>query len=63
MRLSLLKVKADYSRRVYGLDVFRAVAILLVVMGHGSFLINMVAPDFPYILLPDGVELFFVLSG
>jgi peptidoglycan/LPS O-acetylase OafA/YrhL len=56
-------LKINYEERVYGLDVFRAVAILIVVIGHGSFLINHFLPGFPFIPLPDGVELFFVLSG
>jgi len=56
-------LKINYEERVYGLDVFRAVAILIVVLGHGSFLIKKFLPGFPYLPLPDGVELFFVLSG
>jgi peptidoglycan/LPS O-acetylase OafA/YrhL len=59
----LFDIRPDYGHRVYGLDIFRAIAILIVVMGHGSFLINKVSPGFPYVRLPDGVELFFVLSG
>jgi len=38
--MSLLKINPDYQKRVYGLDVFRAVAIVLVVIGHGSFIVN-----------------------
>jgi len=50
--------------RVYGLDIYRAIAILLVVFVHGSFLLNnTVLEGFPYIKMIDGVELFFVLSG
>lgn len=60
---NLFRLQPDYSTRVYGLDVFRAVAILLVVVGHGGFLIDKALPGFPYIKLIDGVELFFVLSG
>jgi len=48
---------------VYGLDVFRAVAILIVLYAHGKLLSGdafSFIPDFP---LVDGVELFFVLSG
>ena len=46
------------SERKAGLDLLRAVAILLVVFhhGHAVFLV-------PFIPLPDGVDLFFVLSG
>ncbi len=61
--LKLFQIKTDYSSRVYGLDVFRAVAIIFVVMGHGGFMIGLALPGFPYIRLIDGVELFFVLSG
>jgi peptidoglycan/LPS O-acetylase OafA/YrhL len=61
--MELLKLNVDYSKRVYGLDVFRAAAILSVVMGHGGFIIGKAVPGFPFIKLIDGVELFFVLSG
>jgi len=60
---NLLRIPTDYESRVYGLDVFRAIAILTVVLGHGGFLIGNVLPGFPYIKIIDGVELFFVLSG
>ena len=59
----LFRLNPDYSNRVYGLDVFRAVAIIFVVMGHGGYMLDKVLPGFPYIRLVDGVELFFVLSG
>lgn len=60
----LFGLNIDYEKRVYGLDVFRAVAIIMVLLGHSSFLID-VTPlsGFPYVPIPDGVELFFVLSG
>jgi peptidoglycan/LPS O-acetylase OafA/YrhL len=60
---NLFSIETDYSSRVYGLDIFRAVAILLVVMSHGGFIIDPALPGFPWIALIDGVELFFVLSG
>lgn len=60
---NLFTLNPDYSKRVYGLDVFRAVAILLVVISHGGFMIDQALPGFPYVKLIDGVELFFVLSG
>jgi peptidoglycan/LPS O-acetylase OafA/YrhL len=53
------------GKRVFGLDALRAVAILLVIIGHGlqllpgfSFIAN-IADKFFYL----GVEIFFVLSG
>jgi peptidoglycan/LPS O-acetylase OafA/YrhL len=52
------------SDRNFGLDIVRAVAILLVVCGHGSYLLtNTWLDNFPYIKMIDGVDLFFVLSG
>lgn len=53
--------------RVYGLDIVRAAAILCVVYVHGFFLLAPALP--PYVLrlmgmlIPDGVSIFFVLSG
>jgi peptidoglycan/LPS O-acetylase OafA/YrhL len=50
--------------RVYGLDIFRAIAIMVVVLSHGSLYLNETPfSDFPYIKMIDGVDLFFVLSG
>lgn len=50
--------------RVFGLDVFRAVAILMVVLVHGGWLLeNTRMNNFPFFKLIDGVDLFFVLSG
>ena len=48
--------------RIFGLDLLRSIAILIVVIEHSSFLINNYT-EFPFIPLPDGVNLFFVLSG
>jgi peptidoglycan/LPS O-acetylase OafA/YrhL len=56
-------VKVDHSERVYGLDVMRAAAIILVVMGHAAFLAGDIFSFLPSVPLIDGVELFFVLSG
>lgn len=60
--LNIFRIKKDYSNRVFGLDLMRALAIIFVVMGHGSML-DKADTNFPYIKLIDGVELFFVLSG
>ncbi|MFM7824256.1 MAG: acyltransferase family protein [Bacteroidota bacterium] len=51
------------QERIFGLDLFRAIAILCVVTVHGGFIINEAIPGFPGFSVPDGVELFFVLSG
>lgn len=51
------------SKRVYGLDVIRALAILIVVFGHGGGISGNLFENFPTVPLIDGVELFFVLSG
>jgi peptidoglycan/LPS O-acetylase OafA/YrhL len=50
-------------KRIFGLDVLRSAAILIVVIGHSSFLLDASFKNFPFIPLPDGVDLFFVLSG
>lgn len=49
--------------RKIGLDLYRCLAIIPVVVGHGLVLLEPVNTAFPWVPLPDGVELFFVLSG
>lgn len=59
-------LKLSSNERVYGLDVFRAVAILLVVLSHGTIIAGDIfwfSPSIPLFNGVDGVELFFVLSG
>jgi peptidoglycan/LPS O-acetylase OafA/YrhL len=46
------------KKRILGLDLMRAVAIIMVIFHHGFSLF-----DFPFIPIPDGVDIFFVLSG
>jgi len=59
-----MNLSVDYNKRIYGLDVYRAIAIILVVQEHGSFMLKgTFLHNFPWIRLIDGVELFFVLSG
>lgn len=55
-----MRTEAD---RIYGLDILRSIAILPVVMSHGGMLLDAANTGFPWIPLPDGVEIFFVLSG
>lgn len=58
--------KTTTKERVYGLDILRCLAILLVVFAHGghgeSMLPKPVNAAFNYFSL-DGVSIFFVLSG
>ena len=50
--------------RIFGLDIFRAFAIVLVVIGHGDFILtDTILEGFPYFKMIDGVDIFFVLSG
>lgn len=35
----------NYAKRVYDLDLFRAIAILLVVTGHGKFILKGTGPS------------------
>lgn len=60
--INIFRLKPDYDKRVFGLDLMRALAILFVVLGHGSML-EKANTGFPWIPLINGVELFFVLSG
>ena len=64
MGRNLFSLGTLHSKRVFGLDVMRAMAILIVVDSHaGIALKDYHSPAFWHHLLPDGVELFFVLSG
>lgn len=59
-----MSIFPDYSKRTYGLDILRAIAIILVVHGHGKFMITDTWFDqLPFRKWVDGVNLFFVLSG
>jgi peptidoglycan/LPS O-acetylase OafA/YrhL len=51
------------SKRTFGLDVLRALAILFVVIGHGTGLIPEEYRKFVEFFVFDGVSIFFVLSG
>ena len=52
------------SKRIFGLDVIRALAIILVVKTHGSFMIqDTVLGNILDFKMIDGVDMFFVLSG
>lgn len=52
------------TNRIFGLDIYRAVAIIIVVLAHGNFIIEgTILEGFPYFRFIDGVDMFFVLSG
>lgn len=54
----------ENPKRIYGLDILRAFAIIFVMYGHGiSFLKNYISIDTLLLFSFDGVALFFVLSG
>jgi peptidoglycan/LPS O-acetylase OafA/YrhL len=59
----MLGIQVD-SKRLFGLDFLRAVAIFIVVHGHGAHFLSNSSLSFitvlPYI---HGVDIFFVLSG
>ncbi|CAN5517989.1 acyltransferase [soil metagenome] len=60
----LFSLNTVLTKRVFGLDVMRAVAILIVVDAHATIALkDYYSGAFWHHLLPDGVELFFVLSG
>jgi len=60
----MIGIKIDYEKRIFGFDLLRVVAIFCVIHGHGRHLLNgTLLEKFPWINLPHGVDIFFVLSG
>jgi peptidoglycan/LPS O-acetylase OafA/YrhL len=52
------------QQRIFGLDLLRAMAILLVVIQHGAPVMHFESAEYIHIVNTlDGVDLFFVLSG
>ncbi|MDB5167028.1 MAG: acyltransferase [Candidatus Saccharibacteria bacterium] len=51
------------TKRVYGLDILRALAIIIVLFSHGGTLLPVGLANIQANFLVDGVFLFFVLSG
>ena len=51
------------NSRVFGLDILRALAILLVVTGHSYYFLPASFKNNVLSVFPDGVAIFFVLSG
>lgn len=61
----ITKFNKTHEKRIFGLDILRSIAILLVVYGHGVYVLPKAYKfyyllPFPYV---DGVSVFFVLSG
>ncbi|OUR92390.1 hypothetical protein A9Q87_07895 [Flavobacteriales bacterium 34_180_T64] len=59
-------MQIDYNKRIFGLDLMRAMAILLVVFSHVTWITPNAQgfiPDLMSIAGVIGVEIFFVLSG
>ncbi len=64
MLRKLFSLDTATAKRVFGLDIMRAAAILIVVDAHATIALKeYYSGAFWHHLLPDGVELFFVLSG
>lgn len=59
---NLLKIEID-SNRLFGLDIIKAIAIILVVIQHGNYIIPEETGHLINLYLFDGVSIFFVLSG
>ena len=49
--------------RIFGLDLMRTIAVLLVCLLHGREFLQDFFPGFPQLWFVDGVDLFFALSG
>lgn len=58
----LFKIDIDTSR-IFGLDILRALAIMFVVIEHGSYLLPKKLRRISDFFVFDGVSIFFVLSG
>jgi peptidoglycan/LPS O-acetylase OafA/YrhL len=58
----LFKIDFDQDR-IYGLDILRAIAILFVVIEHGTYFMPIKIKRILGAYLIDGVTVFFVLSG
>ena len=59
---NIFKIEIDH-KRIFGLDILRALAILFVIIQHGSSLLPDEIRYFYDLFVFDGVSIFFVLSG
>lgn len=51
------------TKRIYGLDILRAIAILFVLIFHSNMMLPHRIKSIINPMIPDGVTIFFVLSG
>ena len=58
-----LRSEINNPKRIYGLDLLRALAVLIVVYEHGNFILEKASPTMASMHIIDGVDLFFVISG
>jgi peptidoglycan/LPS O-acetylase OafA/YrhL len=59
---NIFKIEID-TKRVYGLDILRCIAILCVLFSHADMLLPDAAIHYFDDMVLDGVTIFFVLSG
>src|SRR4051794_27322921 len=59
---NIFNIEID-NKRVFGLDILRALAISFVVIGHGGKLLPDNLKKVTDFFVIDGVSIFFVLSG
>ena len=60
--MGILSLNYNLENRVYGLDIMRCTAIVMVILIHSYSILEVVGSEFPWIPLIDGVELFFILK-
>lgn len=60
---NLFRIDLNLDKRVFGLDVMRMIAIMLVILLNGDPLVRRNFTWFPRFWHIDGVDVFFVLSG
>lgn len=60
---NLFRIDLNLDKRIFGLDVMRMIAIMLVILLNGDPLVRRNFTWFPRFWHIDGVDIFFVLSG
>jgi peptidoglycan/LPS O-acetylase OafA/YrhL len=60
---NMFRIDLNLDKRIFGLDVMRMIAIMLVILLNGDPLVRRNFTWFPRFWHIDGVDIFFVLSG